>query len=114
MVSGAQPTPARTIRSFLVRFIFQDLGEAGLQSLGAEFRGALQNSPEVARLHRNAAELAEQGLLPEPVREFVAKDRGCRELDRFLGCFERRLHRELRTRWLRPGDQFQIFAMYVF
>jgi hypothetical protein len=46
-------------------------------------------------LHRNAAELAEQGLLPEPVREFVAKDRGCRELDRFLGCFERRLHREL-------------------
>jgi hypothetical protein len=63
-------------------------------------------------LHRNSAELAEQGLLPEPVREFVANDRGRRELDRFLAASKGACIANSWNTAIAPGDQFRIVAMY--
>jgi hypothetical protein len=51
-------------QAIFIREIFQDLGEACLEALGTKFRGPLQNLPVLARLHGDAAELAEQRLLP--------------------------------------------------
>ena len=52
MIDGAgRPSDARTDeKPFLVRHIFQHLGERSFQALGAEFGGALQYLPDVAGL----------------------------------------------------------------
>jgi len=54
MIDGAgRPPDARTDeKPFLVRQIFQHLGERSFQALGAEFGGALQHLRDVAGLQR--------------------------------------------------------------
>jgi len=65
--------------------IFRHLGEARLQSIGAQLRGPLQNISEVAGLHGDAAELAEHRLLPQPVGKLVANERYVRKFGIFPG-----------------------------
>jgi hypothetical protein len=52
MIDGpSRPPDARTNEEpFFVRDIFQHLGERSFQALGAEFRRALQDLPDIAGL----------------------------------------------------------------
>ena len=46
----------------------------GVEPLSTQFGGSLKNLPVVASLHRDATELAEQGLLPQPVWKLIPTD----------------------------------------
>ena len=58
---------------FFLRHVLQDLGEGCFKTLRAELRRSLQYLADVAGLQRGSAELAQQGLLPQPVREFLSR-----------------------------------------
>jgi len=61
---------------FFLRHVFQDLGEGCFKTLGAELRRSLQYLADVTGLQSGSAELAQQGLLPQPVRKFLSRCRG--------------------------------------
>jgi hypothetical protein len=92
MVPGAQPTPCAHHQTVLIRFVFQNLDERSLQPGGAKFGGLLQNLPKVAGLHRNAAELAKQRLLPQPIAQLVPAERGGGNVGRTGARFENLMH----------------------
>ena len=54
-------------KALFIGFVFQNLDERRLQSAGAQLGGALQNLPEITGLHGDAAELAKQRLLLQPI-----------------------------------------------
>ena len=70
-------------QTIVIRFIFQNLDERSLQSDGAQFGGLLQNLPKVAGLHGDAAELAKQRLLPQPIAKLVPAEGGGGSVGRF-------------------------------
>ncbi len=60
----------------LLGHVLQHLGKSCFEALGAEFGRALQDLSDVAGLHGGAAELAQQRLLPQPVRQLLPGDLG--------------------------------------
>ena len=58
----------------LVRHVLQHFGKTRFQTLSTELGRALQDLSDVAGLHRGAAEVAQQGLLPQAVRQLIPSD----------------------------------------
>src|ERR1700751_1820975 len=63
-------------QAIIVGQILQYLGEPSVESLGAEFGGALQDLSDVAGLQRGAAKLTQQRLLPLAVGKLLPGDIG--------------------------------------
>ena len=62
-------------KTLVLRHVLQDFGETGLQPLRTQFCSGLKNAAIIARLHRDTAKGAKQGLLPESIREFISHGR---------------------------------------
>jgi hypothetical protein len=73
-------------QAVFIRKELQGRGEAGAEPPCAELRHTLKNGLDVTRPQGSAAELIEQGLLAEPIGEFVPNP-WRRKKDRKRGAF---------------------------